>query len=385
MLVSADQAQATCATKARDTLLDRAVAGYSLALRDRSAMQTIAITGACGLVGQRLLEALLERVDVGSILALDLELPVIAVPGVDARVADVRDPGLAEILAGCDALVHLAFVSEPRRDVQAMREANVEGTKNVMQCAAEAGVARVVHLSSAMAYGARPDNAIPLTEDAPLRATAALAQASHKAEIERWLWEWAAQPGRPSVAALRPSIVTGPGLDNMVTRWMETPPFLTVRGHQPPVQFTHVDDVVSAVILLLDQSELTGPMNCASQGWLSHDEFLAVSGVRHVELPLEVAHQLAKRTWSVGLSPVPPGYLEYAMHPWVVDVQRLAAAGWRPRHTNREALQELVREHREHLSLGPVRIRRQDMRRGALVTGALGVGALAVRTIRGRG
>lgn len=345
--------------------------------------RTVAVTGANGLLGTRLVESLRRRGDVERVLALDLEVPGASAPGVDARVVDVRDPGIGEVLAGVDALVHLAFVVQPIRDEQAMHDVNVEGSRNVLRAAAEAGVRRLVVLSSATAYGAHPDNDVPLREDAPLRGNPELAYARHKVEVEQWLWPWAEGLADTSVAALRPSIVTGPGLDNVITRLLETPPFVTIRGHRPPLQFTHVEDVVAAIELLLDDESLTGAFNCAAEGWLSHDEFLSIVGVRTVDLPLEVAHQLAHRLWGLGVSPVPPGYLHYAMHPWVVAVDRLVEAGWRPRHSNRDALAELAAEHRDHLAVGPVRVRRRDLRLGALAAAAVGVAGLLLRRRRG--
>ncbi len=346
--------------------------------------RVIAVTGAAGLIGRRLVDDLRARPDVDRVLALDIEVPDEVPPGVEARVVDVRDAGMVDVLRGCDALVHLAFVTRPMRDEEAMRDINVGGTQNVMRCAVEAGVTRIVEFSSATAYGAHPDNDIPLTEDAPLRGNPDLSYARHKVEIEQWLWPWAQEQQGVTVAALRPSLITGPGLVNVITQLLETPPFVTIRGHRPPIQFTHVDDVVQAVELLLDQPDLVGPFNCASEGWLSYDEFLAITGVRNVDLPLEIAHQTAHRLWNVGLSPVPPGYLHYAMHPWVVAVDRLVDAGWRPKHSNRDALAELAAEHREHISLGPVRVRRRDLRRGAVGAVALGAAAVMMRRRRGQ-
>lgn len=348
-------------------------------------MATIAVTGANGLVGRRVVDLLRRRPDVERVLALDIDVPDEVPHGVDSRVVDVRDPGLVEVLAGCDALVHLAFIVEPMRDEQAMHEINVGGTRNVFRCADEAGIARIVYLSSAMAYGAHPDNDVPLREDAPLRPNPDMAYARHKGELEEWISEWSAEPGRPSVGILRPSIITGPGLTNPMTRLLETTPFLSIRGHRPPVQFTHVEDVASAVELLLDNPDLQGPWNCASEGWLSFDEFLAIADVRHVEVPEEIAWQITQRTWGVGLAPLPPSYLAWSMHPWVVAVDRLVDAGWRPKHSNRDALAELVEEHRDHLSVGAVRVRRSSLRRGALATGLLGTALVALRRLRGRG
>lgn len=345
-------------------------------------MRTIAVTGAESFVGRRLLARLRERDDIERVLALDIRPPAQAPAGVDVRVGDVRDPDLATMLAGCDAVVHLAFVHDDSRDQELMRDVNVRGTRNVCEAAAAAGVPRIVLLSSAMVYGAHGDNDVPIAESAALRGNDDLASARHRVEIEQWVAGWAEQDGMPSVAVLRPAVLAGPGATNLTTRRLESLPFVTIRGHRPPVQFSHVDDVVRAVELLLERPELTGPFNCACEGWLSADEFLAISRVRHVELPVELAHQVVHRAWRLGLSPFAPGLLGYAMHPWVTAVGRLVEAGWRPTHTNRDVLAEMVTEHREHIALGPVRVRRQDVKRGALVTGAAAVSLLALRRWR---
>ncbi len=47
----------------------------------------------------------------------------------------------------------------------------MRGTQTVLTAAAAAGVRRVVLFTSAMVYGALPDNDVPFSEDAELRAT----------------------------------------------------------------------------------------------------------------------------------------------------------------------------------------------------------------------
>ena len=46
----------------------------------------------------------------------------------------------------------------------------MNGSVNVFHAAAEGGVRKIVYTSSAVTYGAHPNNPVPLTEDSPLRA-----------------------------------------------------------------------------------------------------------------------------------------------------------------------------------------------------------------------
>jgi dihydroflavonol-4-reductase len=75
------------------------------------------------------------------------------------RVAgDLFAPGLAEAMAGCDAVFHLAATySLWHRDRDTVMHANVDGTRSVLAAARAADVARVVHTSSVAAIGVRDD------------------------------------------------------------------------------------------------------------------------------------------------------------------------------------------------------------------------------------
>ena len=72
-------------------------------------MTTVAITGAAGLVGRRVVHRLLERADAPTVVAVDVRRPDDAPPGLQYRAADVRDPdALEDALADADVVVHLA-------------------------------------------------------------------------------------------------------------------------------------------------------------------------------------------------------------------------------------------------------------------------------------
>lgn len=338
-------------------------------------MVTVAITGVGGLVGRRLVEALEADDQVERILGLDIRAPEQLQAGKLAfRKADVRDASLARAFENVDVVCHLAFQLDPIRDEAAMHAVNVGGTRNVFEAAAAAGVSKVVYVSSATAYGAHPDNDFPLTEDSPLRANPGLSYAEHKLEIERWLEPWSDAHDDVTVTVLRPSIVAGPGVENFISRFLEAPRFTAVRGHRPPMQFVHVEDVAAALAHAV-REDLPGVYNVSSDGWLSFDEIMAIGGRKVLEVPEEVAFTMAERMWQMGIGQAPAGQIHYMMHPWVVSTDKLTATGWRPRHSNRDALADLVAEHRDWVTVGGVRARRSRIRAGlaslvALITAA---------------
>ncbi|MEX1163513.1 MAG: NAD-dependent epimerase/dehydratase family protein [Nitriliruptor sp.] len=337
----------------------------------------MAVTGAEGLIGRRLVDRLVGDPRVSRIIALDVAEPSGSPrPKVERRRADVRDPAIASVFHGVDVVVHLAFVLDPSRDEAAMHAVNVGGTRTVLQAARDAGVRKVVYVSSATVYGAHPDNPLPITEDRPLRPNTPFNYAEHKAEIERWLWPWVEQQHDMVVTVLRPSIVAGPGVSNFISRQLDAPRFNAIRGHKPPIQFVHVDDVASALQHTIHH-DLPGPYNVSSIGWLSFDEVTAIAGRKVLEVPEELAFTLADRLWKLGVGEAPAGQVPYLMHPWVVSVDALVATGWRPERSNRDALAEMAAEHADELVLGPLHTRRSRVRVVAAVTVALGTGVIA--------
>lgn len=348
-------------------------------------MTTVAVTGVGGAVGRRLVAALDERDDVERIVGLGLRAPAgLSGPKLDFRAGDVRDADLGALFAGADVAVHLASEHDPPRDEAARHAINVEGARAVARAAASAGVGKLVLLSSALVYGAHPDNDLPLTEDSPLRANPHYDEAEHAVEVEEWLWPWAQAHPDLTVTVLRPSTLAGPGATSALTRLLEAPRFPAIKGHKPPMQFTHTDDLASALAHVIEH-ELSGAYNVTSEGWLSFDEVTALIDRRLVELPEEVAFSSTERLWELGLGYAPPGQLHYLMHPWVLSVDKLLATGWRPRHSNRDALAALVAEHADWLRVPGLRLRRSMLRGGVAATGAaLGAALLLLRVWRHR-
>lgn len=347
-------------------------------------MGVVAVTGVNGYLGQGLLARLEGDDAVERVVGIDVSEPVAGSPKLDFHQADVRDARLAKILVGIDTVVHLAFQHDPIRDEERMRAINVDGTRNVLESAGALGVRKVVYPSSATVYGAHPDNDFPLSESSPLRANPDFAYSVHKLATERLVEEFRAAHPDVVVTLFRSAIVLGPHTENFVSRMLEAPRLLTVRGYEPPFQFVHEDDVADALTLAV-REDLDGVFNLAADGWLTLPEVVAGAGKRRAELPEAVAFSMAERLWRTGLTTAPPGELHYVMHPWVIDNARLRAAGWTPQHTNAEALRAAVEARRNWIALGRARLRKDSLAKGAAATlGAVAAMAVLRRTRRRR-
>ncbi len=315
------------------------------------AAATVVITGVSGFLGQAVLRRLAGSPAVGRVVGLDVREPGFRPRGLQFHLVDVTGSDLAPLFEGADVLVHLAGVHDAIPDEELMARVNVGGTRRVLDAAASAGVSKVVLVSSAAVYGAWPNNPIPLNEDAPLRPNPGFPLGVHKAELERLLAEWALARPAVTTTVLRPAFVLGARADHAIARLIRARVPLTVGGSVAPVQFVHEDDATEAIALAVER-DLPGVFNVAADGWLSRDELRALLG-RKVQPAVgpELMERALRRLFTAGLVDVPPSEVPYLVHPWVVAIDRLRAAGWAPRHTNEETILACVGD-RERGSAG---------------------------------
>ena len=206
------------------------------------------------------------------------------------------------------------------------RAFNVRGAQTVLTAAAAGGVSRVVLVTSAMVYGARPDNPVPLPEDAPLSAESDDSVVGDLLEIEHLAERSARAHLGLQVCIARPAALVGDGIDTLITRHFEAPRLLAVKGRAARWQFCHVDDLVSALELAA-AGQVTGAFAVGSDGWLEQDELEEIAGLRRIELPAGLTFATAQRLHRAGITPAPVTDLHYVVYPWVVDCAALREAG----------------------------------------------------------
>lgn len=118
-------------------------------------MNVVAITGAGGMIGRHLVEALKPSVAQIRILLLPNEpVPPCCKDAVVYR-GDIRKPqDLPAFMNGADTVFHLAaLVGKDANAFAEAREVNVQGTRNLVEQAKAQGVGRFVLLSTCCVYG----------------------------------------------------------------------------------------------------------------------------------------------------------------------------------------------------------------------------------------
>jgi nucleoside-diphosphate-sugar epimerase len=167
------------------------------------------VTGGGGFLGSWLAGCLARADGPVRILARRRDVPRRARrTGVEVQVGDVRDArAVREAVRGCRHVYHVAALfRDEGRPAREYWDVNVEGTRNVLEAAAAAGVERVVHCSTVGVHG--PIDRPPAREDDPLAPDHVYEET--KAEAERLALEYH-RAGRVPVTVVRPTGIYGPG------------------------------------------------------------------------------------------------------------------------------------------------------------------------------
>ncbi|MCC6615175.1 MAG: SDR family NAD(P)-dependent oxidoreductase [Anaerolineae bacterium] len=228
--------------------------------------QTVLVTGSSGFLGSALTQRLVAngvkvRALVRSPRKAALLREAVGVGDIEIVQGDVLDAAsLAAAAEGCTVVFHCAAALGGKLGVQ--RQVNVVGARNLMQAAADAGVRRVVHVSTLSVYGMLYDGVI--TEDMA-HGPGSDAYGLTKSEAEGAVREVGAARGQ-EYTIIRPGMIFG-ARSHMWTevvfrlaRLKPTPWFGSGKGFAHCI---YVDDVADMMIVLAEHPRAVGEaFNC---------------------------------------------------------------------------------------------------------------------------
>lgn len=289
------------------------------------------VTGSASRLAQVLLPQLCAHREIRSIKGVD----VVSTPFKHAKLRtarlNMRSSHLPELLAGCDALIHLAFLVRPGRTAHsAMQTNNLEGSKYVFDSAKAAGIARLIHLSSAAVYG----NGSNLDEHSTMQPLQGFWYAEQKAELESWL-----QQAHPDALRFRPHIILGPHAQPILKRILRLPFYLRLPDPQPLLQCIHEDDVARAIIKGLF-GNVRGPINLAADDFFTARDVVKTHHPMSFGIPFPVAKNISQMVWLLTRRGEQPAWLEGAKKDLTLNCDRAKKLlGWNASRSSQEAIE----------------------------------------------
>ncbi len=321
------------------------VSTLPMSRRMSDAALRIALTGASGYIGRRLLSRLNAETGVESVLAIDIRPPPPGASWENVRFVehDVSDP-FPQVLSrhGIDAAVHLAYVMRPGRDREAARRVNVGGTRNLLEACAAADVKRLVYLSSTTVYGAHEDNPEMLTEDADPRPLKGYQYSEDKVASELLFGDFAGERPGTAISILRGCPVLGPGADNYVAEALRRPFLVAFKGDGPPMQFLHEDDLAEVIVRWL-LGGAPGVYNVAGDGAVDWREAAGILKRPLFTLPAPLLYGVTAAAWALRLqSDSPAAGLDLIRYRWTASTEKIKQELGITFRSSREALEEFA-------------------------------------------
>lgn len=218
----------------------------------------ILVTGGTGFTGGHLCKKLVE--DGQSVRALvrngsrSSELERL---GIEVATGDLRDKqSLEKATDGIAVVYHIAALFRPENVTrQDMWDINVEGTRNILDAAIEAGVKRFVHCSTIGVHGDIKNP--PATEETPYGPGDYYQESKTEGEMVALQYM---KENRLPIVVFRPGGIYGPGDMRFLKLFksIKNKKFIMFGSGQVLYQLVHVSDLVEGIILCGTKDEAVG-------------------------------------------------------------------------------------------------------------------------------
>ena len=313
----------------------------------------VVITGATGNVGTALVRALVGDDSIDEVVGIARRRAPSRVPRTRFAQLDITRDDLRGVIAGADAVVHLAWEIQPSRDRFRLWQTNVLGTRRVLDAVVQAGVPRFVMASSIGVYSPGPKDRL-VDEAWPRAGIASSTYSMHKAAVERLLDAAEVRNAGLRVLRLRPALIfqrasaseqrrlfAGPLLPGRLLRTGRLPRWPEIAGLR--FQGVHSHDVAEAYRLAAVSPAAHGAYNVAADPVLDMRLIASSRGARTVRIPRGIARPAFAAAYRLRLHPSEPSWLDVGLETPLVSSERIRSElGWEPRTSGLEAIGEMM-------------------------------------------
>jgi UDP-glucose 4-epimerase len=317
----------------------------------------ILVTGLGTFWGGRVAQALESDDGVDVIVGLDRSGPKIPLERTEFVRCDEEYSILARIVkaAHIDTIVHtFLVVDSTQMPARRMHEINVIGTMNLFAAAAGASstVRNVVVKSSSLVYGSDPHDPVWFTETTRRSSSPKTRVERNLVEVDSYVRDFAIDNPHVTVSLLRFSNVIGPTIVTPLTKALSLPVVPSVFGFDPRFQLVHEDDVIRAIVHVLD-GHIPGIFNVTGDGLLPWSEIAHLCGKRTIPMPAIGTGLAVNPLRRLGVD-LPDELLALLRYGRGVDNSRLKATGFTYDHTSAGAVRAFAEAMRLRATVGRV-------------------------------
>ncbi|MCZ2394773.1 MAG: SDR family oxidoreductase [Chitinophagales bacterium] len=277
----------------------------------------IMVTGAAGALAQKVINRLKRDYKVIAVdfrTKIDLGIPV------ESYKVDFNKRIFEDVFRDhqFDGVIHLGRISASESNRFTRYNANVMGTKKLLDLCKKYNVPRVLVLSTYFVYGASPFNPSLLDEKTPIKAADLTMDLVDSVELDNLANIYMYKYPELNITILRPCNVAGPGVKNTFSKLLASKAAPVLWGFSPLMQFIHIDDMRDAICLAFEKN-VSGLYNVAPADYIGFQDAVRQSNCRFVQIPsipLALTETISKlMKWET----LPPFLLNFYRYPVIID------------------------------------------------------------------